>query len=175
MLKIPLCFNVSLSLSVNTAASVWCIDWVRETLCETNFNVCCIKDHYLLIYFTSGPRVKICRQLKCFKPPVTYVTNCSKAMVLLLFLFCVALWVLVRSNSCWVLSYSLFSCLSVLLALWSPRLGKRELVYMFLVHLFVYFACVNVCPFSLPLGGQGWLRLLIVALPGFPSTLNRNP
>ena len=31
---------------------------------------------------------------------------------------------------------------------------------------FVYFARVNFCPFPLPLGISGWLRLLIVALPG---------
>ena len=37
---------------------------------------------------------------------------------------------------------------------------------MLLVHfLFVYFALVNFCPFSLPLGVRGWLRLLIVVLP----------
>ena len=37
---------------------------------------------------------------------------------------------------------------------------------MLLVHVFVYFACVNFCPFSLPLGFRGWLRLVTVALPG---------
>ena len=50
------------------------------------------------------------------------------------------------------------------LALWSPRLGKA--VYVLLEHLFVYFACVNFCPFSLPPGVRGWLPLVIVALPG---------
>ena len=35
--------------------------------------------------------------------------------------------------------------------------------YVLLVHLFVYFARVNFCRFS---GVRGWLRLLIVALPG---------
>ena len=56
--------------------------------------------------------------------------------------------------------------LSVLLALWSPRLGKNELIYMLLVHLFVRFALANFCPFSLPLGDRGWLRFVIVAIPG---------
>ena len=37
---------------------------------------------------------------------------------------------------------------------------------MLLVHLFVYFASVIVCPFSLSLGVMGWLRFVIVALPG---------
>ena len=50
---------------------------------------------------------------------------------------------------------------SFLLALWSPRLGKKEL----LMHLFLCFARVSFCPFSLPLGVGGWLRFLIVALP----------
>ena len=36
---------------------------------------------------------------------------------------------------------------------------ERELVYVLLVHLFVYFARVNFCPFSLPLGVGGWLQL----------------
>ena len=31
---------------------------------------------------------------------------------------------------------------------------------------FVYFSPVNFCPFSLSLGVRGWLRLVIVALPG---------
>ena len=35
-----------------------------------------------------------------------------------------------------------------------------------LVHLFVYFARVNFCPFSLPVGARGWLWLMIVALLG---------
>ena len=31
---------------------------------------------------------------------------------------------------------------------------------------FVCFACVCFCPFSLPLGVEGWLRFVIVAYPG---------
>ena len=31
-------------------------------------------------------------------------------------------------------------------------------------YMFVCFACV--CPFSLPLGVEGWLRFVIVAYPG---------
>ena len=37
---------------------------------------------------------------------------------------------------------------------------------MLFVHLFVTCAHVNLCFFSLPLGVRGWLRLLLVALPG---------
>ena len=31
-------------------------------------------------------------------------------------------------------------------------------------RLFVYFALVNLCPFSLPLGVMGWLLLVVVVL-----------
>ena len=37
---------------------------------------------------------------------------------------------------------------------------------MLLVHLFVCFARVCFCPFSLPLGVDGWPRFVIVAYPG---------
>ena len=33
------------------------------------------------------------------------------------------------------------------LAFWSPYLGKRELVFVFIVHLFVSYAHVNLCHF----------------------------
>ena len=52
------------------------------------------------------------------------------------------------------------------LAFWSPCLGKRELVFVRRVHLFVCFVRVCFCPFSLPLGVEGWLRFVIVAYPG---------
>ena len=52
------------------------------------------------------------------------------------------------------------------LAISSPPLEKTELVYVLFVHLFVYFARVNFCSFSLPLGIRVWLRFVIVALPG---------
>ena len=60
-----------------------------------------------------------------------------------------------------VLFFFFQSCLS----LWSPRLGKRELVYMLLVHLFVYLACFTLHLFRfLRIGAQGWLRFVTVAL-----------
>ena len=52
------------------------------------------------------------------------------------------------------------------LALYSPRLGKRELACVLLAHLFVCFVRVSFCHFSLPLGVGAWLRFVIVALPG---------
>ena len=44
-------------------------------------------------------------------------------------------------------------------------LGEERAV-LFVSRAFVYFARVNLCPFSLPLGVRDWLRLVIVALPG---------
>ena len=38
-------------------------------------------------------------------------------------------------------------CFSVLLAFWSPCLGKRQLVFVLIVHLFVSYAHVNLCHF----------------------------
>ena len=45
---------------------------------------------------------------------------------------------------------------SFLLALWSPCLGKRELVYVLLVHLFVCFVRVCFCLFF----SSSWCRVL---------------
>ena len=42
----------------------------------------------------------------------------------------------------------------------------RDLVYVLLVHLFVYFTRVEFYPFSLPHGVKGWLLLVIEALLG---------
>ena len=65
-------------------------------------------------------------------------------------------------------SRALCPCVSSFLsALWSPRLGKRDLVCVLLVHLVVCFVRVSFCHFSLPLGVGGWLRFVIVALPFF--------
>ena len=48
----------------------------------------------------------------------------------------------------------------------TPPLGKRELVYVLLVHLFVYVGRVDFCPFSQPLNVSVWQRFVIVALHG---------
>ena len=37
---------------------------------------------------------------------------------------------------------------------------------MVLVYLFVYFAHVDVCPFSSPLSVRSWLQLVTLARPG---------
>ena len=75
---------------------------------------------------------------------------------------CVALWPF-HVESCLALC-SHVVVFQTWLALWSRRLGKRELGYVLLVLLFVYFAYVNFFPFSLD--ARDWLRLVLVALPG---------
>ena len=89
-------------------------------------------------------------------------------MVPVLFLFCVALCFFFL----WGLHFlksSIALCPRVstsFLALWLPRLGKKELVCVILAHFFVCFWRVSFCHFSLPLGVGGWLRFVIVARPG---------
>ena len=64
-----------------------------------------------------------------------------------------------RGASCLVLPCSLFMCFSVLLAFWSPCLGKRVLVFVLIVHLFISYAHVNLCHFL----SSSWCRRLAVA------------
>ena len=69
----------------------------------------------------------------------------AKAVVPTLFLFCVALRFILQALH--VLKPFRALCLRVssfFLALWSPRLGKRELVCMLLVQLFVLYVLVFV-------------------------------
>ena len=84
-----------------------------------------------------------------------------------LFLFCVVWWFILRERHVLKSSRSLCPRVSSLFsAFGSPRVGKGELVYMLLVHLFVCFVRVSFCNLSLPLGVWGRLRFVIVALPG---------
>ena len=83
-------------------------------------------------------------------------------MLLLLF---VALWFILGGDLFYVLPcVILFLCFSVLLALRSPRLGKRELILVLFVRLFDLRLSGFVC-FC-----EG-LRFVIVALPGIFSYL----
>ena len=78
------------------------------------------------------------------QPQVAYATDCSKGMVLVLFLFCVALWFLLRGVSCWVLSCPLFLCIFssfsiVITSLGEQRAGlcaSRAFVWLFCMHWF---------------------------------------
>ena len=65
-----------------------------------------------------------------------------------LFLFSVTLWLLLRGVSCLSLALLFVLVFLVILALWSPCSRQRELIYVFLLHLFVYFARVDLNFFS---------------------------
>ena len=85
----------------------------------------------------------------------------------MLYLFCVALWFILRGTSCFkVFPCSLSSCFVIPFSIVITSLGKREPVCVLLVHLFVCFVRVSFCHFSLPRGVGGWLWFVIVALPG---------
>ena len=100
----------------------------------------------------SGTRVKLASCKSAFNPPVVYSTNRSKAVVPVLVLLFVALWFILRGNLFYVLPYViLFLCFSVPLALRLPRLGKRKLILVLFVRLFV------LCMF----GFVGFLFLLV--------------
>ena len=53
-----------------------------------------------VLKITSGAMVKISPQQKYFEPPMVSDTDRSKAVLLVVFLFCEALWFLLRSFSC---------------------------------------------------------------------------
>ena len=75
---------------------------------------------------------------------MVYSTALSKAVVPVLFLLFGALWFILRCDLFYVLPcVILFLCFSVLLALWLPRLGKRELILVFFVRVFD-LACLDL-------------------------------
>ena len=103
--------------------------------------------------------------------PVVYSTDRSKAVVPVLILLFDALWFILRGDLLYVFPcIILFLCFSVLLLLWLPRLGKRELILVLFVRFF-RFVLVWICRFPLPLGVWEGLRFVIVALPGLFSYL----
>ena len=68
---------------------------------------------------------------------MVYSTDRSKAVVPVLVLLFVVLWFILRGDLFYVLSCVILSlCVSVLLALRLPRLGKRELIIVLFVLLF---------------------------------------
>ena len=80
----------------------------------------------------SGPRVKLASCKSVLNPPVVCSTDRSKAMVLVLVLFFVALWFILRGDLLYV-----FPCVILsLLVLRLPRFGKRELILVLFVRLF---------------------------------------
>ena len=86
----------------------------------------------------SGPRVKLASCKSALNPPVVCSTDRSKAVVPVLVLLFVALWFILRGDLLYVFPcVILFLCFSVLLVLRLPRLGKRELILVLFVRLFV--------------------------------------
>ena len=95
------------------------------------------------------------------KPPLDYVTDRFKAVVLVLFLFCVALWFLLRGVPCWVLPCSLFSCFFLVLsACIVINSLEEERAGLCGSHAFVvYVASVDFALSSLAFVGGVWLWL----------------
>ena len=142
-------------------SSLWCRDWVREPLCEPNF----LGTHFRIKKYI-GTKGEVCRQLKIFLPPpqVLYTTDPSEAVGPVLFIFCVALWFILRGASCFkVFPCPLFSCFIIPLSIMITLSGE-EGAGLCASHAFVCFVHVSFCHFSLPPGG--WLRSVIMALPG---------
>ena len=107
----------------------------------------------------SGPRVKLASCKSALNPPVP--------VLVLLF---VALGFILRGDLLYVFPcVILFLCFSVLLVLQLPRLGKRELILVLFVRLFVC-ACLDLSVSSSS-WGLGRVLFVIVALPGLFSYL----
>ena len=102
----------------------------------------------------------ICRPKKCFTHPVVYATDRSKAVILVLFLFCVALCVLLRGVSYW--DYLLSFFFSVLFSIGITSLteeGAGLCASRAFVRLFSTRQCLSFF-FSLlvsGVGGGSWL------------------
>ena len=100
-------------------------------------------------------------------PPVAYATDRSKAVVLVWLLVYVALLFLLRGVSCWVMLFSLSSCV------FNPVKYCDHLVCMrgswstcfSCICLFILHKSISVL-LVLPFRARNWLRLVIVALPG---------
>ena len=87
---------------------------------------------------TSGPRVKLTSCKSALNPTVGCSTDRSEAVAPVLVLCFVALWFILRGDLFYVLPcVILFLCISVLLALRIPRLGKRELILVFFVSFLI--------------------------------------
>ena len=110
---------------------------------------------------SSGTRVKLASCKNALNPPVVYSTDRSKVVVLVLVLLFVALWFILRGDLFYVLPYIiLFLCVSVLLALQLPHLGKRELILVLFVCLFDLCLFGFFCFLFLLVSGKGcnlWL------------------
>ena len=151
---------------INSVSSLWCIDRVREPLCEPNRNMNVCNNKYV------GAQGEVYRQLKIFlTPTVVYAINRSKAVVPVLFLFCVALWFILRCASCFkVFPCSLTSCFFISFSIVIASLveeGAGLCASRTIVCLFLHVLVSVIFLFLLVSGvGCGWLMYVIVALPG---------
>ena len=85
----------------------------------------------------SGPRLKLASCKSALNPAVVYSTDRTRTVVPVLVLLFVALWFLLRGDLFCVLPcVVLFLCVSVIIALRLPRLGKTELILVLFVRLF---------------------------------------
>ena len=111
--------------------SLWCIDGVESLYAN---RILCVSVWRVV----SGPRVKLASCKSALNPLVVYSADRSKAVVPVLVLLFVALWFILRGDLLYVFPCAiLFLCFSVLLVLRLPRLGKRELILVLFVRLFV--------------------------------------
>ena len=105
----------------------------------------------------EGTPGDVCRQKNTFKSPVVYATDRAKALVPVLFSFCVALRFILRGVSCLVLPCSLSSCFVSPFIIVITSLGEegaslcvsRAFVCLFCTRVFVFFF------FPHPLGVMG--------------------
>ena len=104
----------------------------------------------------SGPKMKLVSCKSALNSPLVYSSDRSKAVVPVLVLLFVALWFILRGNLFYVLPcIILFLYFSVLLILWLPRLGKRELLLVLFVRLFDLRLFGFVCFLFLLVSGKG--------------------
>ena len=102
--------------------------------------------------------------------PVVYAADLSKAVVPVLFLFCMALWFTLWGVSCFEVSTcSLSSFVVIPFSIVITSLGEEGAGLCASRAMFVCFVRVRFCrfslSFSLPLGVRGWLRFVTVAIP----------
>ena len=126
-----------------------CLDWVREPLCKPNF--LCI----FVLRNTLGLRVKFVDSKKIFfNPPRKFMLLTVRRRWSRCFLFCVALWFILRGASCFeVFPCSLSSCFVISFSIVITSLGE-EGTGLCASRAFVCLLCTcKFCHFSLSLEG----------------------
>ena len=93
-----------------------------------------------------------------------WLSESSEAVVLVLYLFCVALWLILQSALCFKVLPC--SCFFVPFSIVITSLGDEADGLCASCAFVCLFLHVLVFVLSLPLGVGVWLRFVIVALPG---------